>query len=279
MFPLQYSLVEDLVDYFMHSTISNNLNKLRQAQPLVHNITNQVVMNNTANALLAIGASPIMAHAIEEVADMVAIVGSLVINTGTIASDRFESMLLAVNAANQHGKPWILDPVGAGATPYRLKCNRKLLEYKPSVVRGNASEISALFIDASGGKGVDSTDSSESTLDFLQRKAAEYNLVIAVTGATDYITDGKQLIKLENGHSMMAKVTGTGCTATALIGAFLAVCDTPLDAAVSALACLGLAGERASINCPGPGTLQLRLLDELYQMNKDTLTTELKLSI
>ena len=261
------------------NAISDNLNKLREAQPLVHNITNQVVMNNTANALLAIGASPIMAHAAEEVGDMVAIVGSLVINTGTIASDRFASMLLAVEAANQYGKRWILDPVGAGATPYRLECNRKLLEYKPAVVRGNASEIAALFTDATGGKGVDSTDSSESTLDFLQRKAIEHDLVIAVTGATDYITDGVQLVKLENGHPMMAKVTGTGCTATALIGAFLATCDTPLEAAVSALACLGLAGERASKECPGPGSMQLRLLDELYQLNNDILTSELKLTI
>ncbi|OED42919.1 hydroxyethylthiazole kinase [Endozoicomonas sp. (ex Bugula neritina AB1)] len=263
----------------MHNKVWDNLNKLRKAQPLIHNITNQVVMNNTANALLAIGASPIMAHAKEEVADMVAIVGSLVINTGTIASDRFESMLLAVKAANQQGKHWILDPVGAGATPYRLECNRQLLEYKPSVVRGNASEISALFTDTSGGKGVDSTDSSESTLDFLQRKASEHNLVIAVTGATDYITDGETLVKLENGHPMMAKVTGTGCTATALIGAFLAVCDTPLEAAISGLACLGLSGERASTHCPGPGSLQLRLLDELYQIDKTTLSNELKLTI
>lgn len=263
---------------FMHKTVFNHLNRLRDIQPLVHNITNQVVMNSTANALLAIGASPIMAHAAEEVTDMVAIVNSLVINTGTIANDCFNSMLLAVEAASQQGKRWILDPVGAGATPYRLACNRQLLTYQPSVVRGNASEIAALFNDASGGKGVDSTESSESTLDFLQRKAAEHQLVIAVTGATDYITDGQQLIQLDNGHPMMAKVTGTGCTATALIGAFLAVCDTPLEAAVSALACLGVAGERASRECPGPGTLQLRLLDELYQLDQDSLSHTLKLS-
>ena len=264
----------------MKSIIAGHLNQLWEAQPLVHSITNLVVMNTTANALLAIGASPIMAHAKEEVADMVAITGSLVINTGTIASDQLESMILAVEAAKEHGKPWVLDPVGAGATPYRLASNRELLNYQPSVVRGNGSEIAALFTDNSErrGKGADSTDSSDSTLQFLQEKAAEHNMVIAVTGATDYITDGQQLVKLENGHPMMAKVTGTGCTATALIGAFLAVCSQPLEAATAGLACLGLAGEQASKACPGPGSLQLRLLDELYQLSQDHLIKGLKIS-
>ena len=262
----------------MHSRIYDNLCKLREVQPLVHNITNQVVMNNTANALLAIGASPIMAHASEEVADMVGITHSLVINTGTITQTGFESMLLAVKAAKQLGKPWILDPVGAGATPFRLACNRELLKYLPSVVRGNASEITTLFTGDVGGKGVDSDSSSESTLEFLQRKAAEHQMVIAVTGATDYITDGQKLVQLQNGHPMMARVTGTGCTATALIGAFLGVSETPLLAATSALACLGVAGERASRNCPGPGSLQVRLLDELYLLDQKTLNTELNIA-
>ena len=246
---------------------------------MVHNITNQVVMNNTANALLAIGASPIMAHAPEEVADMVAITQSLVINTGTITKASFESMLLAVAAANKLNKPWILDPVGAGATPFRLKTNCQLLEYLPTVVRGNASEITTLFTGEAGGKGVDSDSSSESTLAFLQEKAREYNMVIAVTGATDYITDGCRLVELKNGHPMMAKVTGTGCTATALIGAFLATSETSFMGTVSALACLGVAGEIASHDCPGPGTLQVRLLDELYKIDHLTLNNHLKLSV
>ena len=262
----------------MLSRIHDTLCKLREVQPLVHNITNQVVMNNTANALLAIGASPIMAHAAEEVADMVAITHSLVINTGTITQAGFESMILAVQTAQKLGKPWILDPVGAGATPLRLTCNQELLKYQPAVVRGNASEITTLFTGNVGGKGVDSDSSSESTLDFLQRKAAEHHMVIAVTGATDYIADGQQLIKLQNGHPMMARVTGTGCTATALIGAFLGIAETPLIAATSALACLGVAGERASRNSSGPGSLQVQLLDELYLLNQDILNTDLKIS-
>lgn len=262
----------------MHNSVIQSLSQLRQLQPLVHNITNLVVTNSTANALLAIGASPIMAHAREEVADMVAITGSLVINTGTVTASRLESMILAAEAARVHKKRWVLDPVGVGSTPYRLECNCHLLEYKPSVVRGNASEITSLFTGSAGGKGVDSDCSSDATLDFLMNKAREHQLVIAVTGATDYVTDGDSLFRLDNGHPMMARVTGTGCTATALIGAFLSVCDTPLLAAVSGLACLGVAGERASHESPGPGSLQLNLLDRLYQLDEEALNRDLKLN-
>ena len=255
----------------MQEKIIQSLGELREKQPLVHNITNDVVTNTTANALLAIGASPIMAQAIEEVADMVAITNSLVINSGTLTRSSLESMILATETANNLDKRWILDPVGAGATPFRLTSNKQLLEYKPSVVRGNASEIKALFTGANEGKGVDSSSSSESTLHFIQEKAREHQLVIAVTGATDYVTDGYEVYKINNGHPMMARVTGTGCTATAIIGAFLAICDTPLIAAVSGLTCLGIAGELASMDCPGPGSLQLRMLDELYRLDQSTI--------
>ncbi len=255
----------------MLEQIIQSLGELREKQPLVHNITNTVVSNTTANALLAIGASPIMAQAPEEIAEMVGITSSLVINSGTITSSSLQSMMLAVKTAGELGKPWILDPVGAGATPFRLKSNQQLLEYKPTVVRGNASEITALFTGSNEGKGVDSSSSSESTLHFIQEKARKHQLIIAVTGATDYVTDGYEVYKINNGHPMMARVTGTGCTATAIIGAFLAVCDTPLTAAVTGLACLGIAGELASIDCPGPGSLQLRMLDELYRLDQSTI--------
>lgn len=255
----------------MLEQIIQSLGELREKQPLVHNITNAVVTNTTANALLAIGASPIMAQAPEEVAEMVSITSALVINSGTITSSSLQSMILAVKTAGELGKPWILDPVGAGATSFRLKSNQQLLKYKPSVVRGNASEIIALFTGTNEGRGVDSSNSSESTLHFIQEKAREYQLVIAVTGATDYITDGFEVYKIDNGHPMMARVTGTGCSATAIIAAFLAVCDNSLTAAVAGLTCLGIAGEIASIDCPGPGSLQLRLLDELYRLDQSTI--------
>ncbi len=263
----------------MQSIISQNLQNLRTIQPLVHNITNQVVMNSTANALLAIGASPIMAHAPEEVSDMVALSGSLVINTGTITSAMLSSMTEATDAARIHNKSWILDPVGAGATSFRLSANKQLLEQKPTVVRGNASEIKALFTGEAGGKGVDSDSSSQSTLSFIKQAASAHQLIIAVTGETDLITDGSTVIALNNGCPMMAKVTGTGCTATALIGAFLATCNSSFDATVSALGCLGIAGELAGRECPGPGSLQLRLLDQLYMLNEETITRYLKLNI
>lgn len=262
----------------MQKQIIRLLSGLREKQPLIHNITNDVVTNTTANALLAIGASPVMAQAEEEVADMVRIANSLVINTGTPTSDTLKSMVLATRTAGHLGKPWILDPVGAGATPFRLAANQQLLSYRPSVVRGNASEINALFTGANGGKGVDSNSGSESTLHFIQEKAREHRLIIAVTGATDYVTDGHDIYKIHNGHPMMARVTGTGCTATAIIGAFLAVCDNPLIATISGLTCLGIAGELASIDCPGPGSLQKRMLDELYRLDQEAIVQSANVS-
>ncbi len=262
----------------MSTNITQHLDQLRTQNPLVHNITNDVVTNTTANALLAIGASPVMAHASDEVADMVALADALVINTGTITRARLESMIIAVDTASRLKKPWVLDPVGIGATPFRLQTNLKLLGYKPSAIRGNASEIISLCTGKPSGKGVDSKQSSESTIVFLQEKARAMGATIAVTGATDIITNGRQIARLHNGDPMMTAVTGTGCTATAIIGAFLAVCP-PWDACVAALSCLGIAGELAASNSNGPGSLQPNLLDQLYQLSASTIEQCLKLEI
>lgn len=261
----------------MHTQIASSLHSLREVQPLVHNITNLVVMNNTANALLAIGASPIMAHAIDEVADMVSICGALVINTGTLTKASVSAMITAVKQANHLGKPWILDPVGAGATPFRLQANSELLALGPTVIRGNASEIMTLLTGQSGGKGVDSAISSDDTLAFLQSRAKELGMVLAVTGSTDYIADSERLVSIDNGHPMMARVTGTGCTATALTGAFLATTPDPWLATVASITCLGIAGERAAARSLGPGSLQVNMLDELYQLDADTIEQHCKL--
>ncbi|AMO57272.1 hydroxyethylthiazole kinase [Endozoicomonas montiporae] len=264
----------------MHSEIFATLAALRQQQPVVHNITNQVVTNTTANALLAIGASPVMAHAPEEMIDMVSIANALVINTGTPSQGQRQAMKAAIHAAKEQGKPWILDPVGAGATPYRLELNSELLELQPNAIRGNASEILTLLTGSPTGRGVDSAceDTFNETLDYLQEQAGKLKTVLAVTGATDYITDGNRLATLTNGHPMMAKVTGTGCTATAITGAFLASCDDPWLAVVASIACLGIAGEKAAFSAKGPGSLQMHLLDELYLLDEETIKTRLSLS-
>ncbi len=234
-------------------------------------------MNNTANALLAIGASPIMAHAPEEVREMVSLVGALVINTGTLTKSQVASMVFAIEQANELGKPWILDPVGAGATRYRMETNSMLLKLRPTVLRGNASELIALIGGREGGKGVDSIDDSNSTLSFLQESSRELGSVLACTGAVDYVADGKRLAAISNGHPLMARVTGTGCTATALTGAFLAACEDPWMATVTSLSCLAIAGEIAAEQSKGPGSLQLNLLDQLYQINASTIEKRLQL--
>lgn len=256
----------------MHSNVTQALKQLKQQRPLVYNLTNLVVSNNTANAILAIGASPIMSNAIEEAKELTQIAQSIVINTGTVTADTLQTMQCAARTATEHNKPWILDPVGVGATTFRRRCNLDLLSYKPTVVRGNAAEIHALFSeDAYQGKGVDGELDIKAQLTLINRYAKQHQLIIAITGATDYVCDGEQIIALNNGHAMMAYVTGSGCTATALIGAFLAV-SAPLLATIAALTCLNIAGELAAIDCNGPGSLQLRLLDALYQLDDCTIT-------
>ena len=256
----------------MRSNVVQAFQQLKQQRPLVYNLTNLVVSNNTANALLAIGASPIMSNAIEEAEDLTHIAQSIVINTGTITVETLQAMQCAAHTATALNKPWILDPVGIGATAFRRRCNKELLNYKPTVVRGNAAEIHALFSEtAYQGKGVDGELDIRKQLAAINDYAKQHQLIIAITGATDYICDGDRIIALHNGHPMMTHITGSGCTATALIGAFLAVAD-PLYATMTALTCLNIAGELAAVNCNGPGSLQVRLLDALYQLDDNTIT-------
>lgn len=253
--------------------------KVRETSPLVHNITNYVVMNNTANALLAIGASPVMAHAEDEVKDMVQLAGSLVINIGTLSSKWVKAMKLALKKANQLSKPTVLDPVGAGATPYRNKVVAELLAAGTfSVIRGNASEIMALASTQNKTRGVDSTESSdnaESAAAFLNKK---YGSVICISGAIDYVISEDKLVKIHNGHPMMSKVTGMGCIATALIGAFIGTGEDIFNSVVAAMAVMGIAGELAFSVSEGPGSLQLNFLDKLYNMTEEEFYQTLKIS-
>jgi hydroxyethylthiazole kinase len=255
------------------------LQRLRETVPLVQNITNYVVMNNTANALLAVGASPAMVHAVEEVEEFVALAQALVINIGTLSPAWVEGMRTAARQARALARPWALDPVGAGATRYRTHVALELLRLQPTVVRGNASEILALAqAGAVAIKGVDSSHSSEQAVNAARALAEAHGCVVAVTGAVDYITDGRRMLRVANGHPLMSRVTGLGCTATALVGAFLACNDSPLLAAAQALAVLGVAGEIAAGGAHGPGSLQMRLLDALYELDEPTLTTRAHIS-
>jgi hydroxyethylthiazole kinase len=255
----------------MHVDIASTLQRLRAEAPLVHNITNYVVMNSTANALLAIGASPAMVHAPEEVEEFVEISRALVINIGTLSRHWVEAMHRAVKRANARGIPWVLDPVGAGATSYRTQVAAELLRLRPAVLRGNASEILAVA-GAAGRttKGVDSVHSPQAVFQEARGLAQSLGTVVAMTGAVDIVTDGERTARIANGHPLMARVTGLGCTATALTAAYCAVAE-PFAAAVGALAALGVAGERAARVATGPGSLQLRLLDELYVLDAAAL--------
>ena len=254
-----------------------DIQRIRAEVPVIHNITNYVVMNTTANALLAIGASPVMAHAEEEVAEMTAIARSLVINIGTLSAPWIAAMFKAGEAARRNARPIILDPVGAGATTFRTATARKLLaELSPAILRGNASEIRALADDERSTRGVDSAHQSEDAAAAADRLCALYGCVVAISGAVDLISSGGTTTRVYNGHPLMPKVTGLGCTASALAGAFAAVNASAREAAVNAMAVMGIAGELAAEGSQGPGTFLVRFLDALYLLNESDIRERVK---
>ncbi|TXK48052.1 hydroxyethylthiazole kinase [Pontibacter qinzhouensis] len=262
----------------MKDILWQTIQAVKATSPLVHNITNYVVMNNTANALLAAGASPVMAHAHSEIEAMTGIASALVINIGTLDEYWVESMRRAVLEAEKLQKPWVLDPVGAGATPYRDRVLEELLKHKPTVVRGNASEILALASKGTGTKGVDSINESTEALDAAIVLSKNTGAVICVSGAEDLLVQQAQGLSITNGHPLMAKITGMGCTATALIGACCAVLPAqPLLATAAAMALMGIAGEMAAEKSAGPGSLQLHFLDMLHTLSENDFMQRLKL--
>jgi hydroxyethylthiazole kinase len=251
---------------------AENLVALREKKPLIHNITNYVVMNYTANALLAMGASPVMAHAQNEVEDMVAFAGALVLNIGTLTDDWISSMIKAGKKASQLGTPIVLDPVGSGATPLRTNAARNIIsQTKIKVIRGNASEILSLRDENSKTKGVDSIHSVDEAAEAARNLSDELHTTLAITGPVDLVTNGTRILRVSNGHPLMGYVTGTGCTATATIGAFLAVDNDPLSATATALAFFGLAGEIAAKTASAPGTFMIQMLDALYTITPEKL--------
>lgn len=258
--------------------IWQDLKRIRAETPLVHNITNYVVMNSTANALLALGASPVMAHAVEEVEDMVGLAAALVINIGTLSGPWIEAMFLAGRAARRKGIPVVLDPVGCGATRLRTETALRMLkEGWPAVLRGNGSEIRALFHSEGATKGVDSRHSAEEALEAAQGLSIRFGCAVSVSGPVDFVIHGDSVLRVANGHPLMPRVTGMGCAASALTGAFAAVNRSPLHAAAHAMAVMGIAGEMAAEEAQGPGSFQVRFLDALYRLRESDIAGRLKM--
>jgi len=254
----------------MSVSSGQTLRELRERRPLVHQITNYVVMNETANATLALGALPVMAHAPQEVEEMAAVAGALVLNIGTLSEHWIEAMLLAGKAA---GGPIVLDPVGAGATRYRTETAKRLLdELDVAVVRGNSAEIATLVGREAEIRGVESIGAADSGAELARAAAEMLGAVAAVTGPTDHISDGERTIAVSNGHELLGTVSGTGCMSTAVTGAFLAAKpEEPLEAAAEALVAFGVAGEDAARDAEGPGTFHAALYDALYNLDPTTL--------
>ncbi|KXH79737.1 hydroxyethylthiazole kinase [Sporosarcina sp. HYO08] len=249
-----------------------NLNDIKQKNPLIHCLTNIVVANFQANGLLALGASPIMADSIEEAAEVAAFSSAVLVNIGTLDPASVDAMIAAGKSANEHGKPLVLDPVGVGATAFRKRTVEKMLgELKVTLIRGNAAEIAAIAGVEWSSKGVDAGDGTANLDVAAQKVAKQYGCIVAVTGETDIVTDGVQLIRITGGHPLMSRVTGTGCLLSAVSAAFLAVGnDRPLEAVAESLAFYKKAGEIAAGEAKGPGDFEVQFLNALYTLNENT---------
>lgn len=254
------------------------LKAVREQKPLIHHITNFVVMNETANITLATGALPVMAHAKEEAAEMAGQAAALVLNIGTLWPEQVEAMIIAGKRANELGSPVVLDPVGAGATSYRTETAKRLLEeLKISIVRGNSAEIGVLAGAGGDIKGVEAVGDSANAMISAKILAGKFNCVTAVTGPVDIVVGKESALYVLNGHPMMSAVTGTGCMATAIIGAFAAAHDDCVEAAAFALAAYGLAGQIAASISEGPGTFHAKLYDSMANLTEDYLTDGAKI--
>ncbi|RNB90964.1 hydroxyethylthiazole kinase [Brevibacillus nitrificans] len=252
--------------------VGQALEQVRAVNPLIHNITNVVVTNFTANGLLALGASPVMAYAKQEVADMAKIAGALVLNMGTLDDKVVEAMHIAGKSANEHGVPVLFDPVGAGATAYRTETAQELVKsVAVSIVRGNAAEIANVVGESWEIKGVDAGEGKGDPVSLAKQAAKKLGTIVAITGKEDVITDGERTYVIRNGHPILTKVTGTGCLLTSVMGAFAAVGEDRLFAGAAALVCYGVAAEKAAAKAAGegPGSFQIQFLNQLAVMTVD----------
>ncbi|MBY5591062.1 hydroxyethylthiazole kinase [Rhizobium leguminosarum] len=255
------------------------LKAMREKPPLVQCITNYVAMNIAANVLLASGASPAMVHAAEEAGEFAAIASALTINIGTLSTQWIDGMQAAAKAATSTGKPWVLDPVAHYATAFRRNAVAELLALKPTIIRGNASEIIALAGGESRGQGVDSRDPVEQAEGSARWLAERQRAVVAVTGAVDFVTDGERAVRIEGGSALMPQVTALGCSLTCLVGAFAATAPEDIfGATVAALATFAIAGEEAALGAAGPGSFSWRFLDALAALDAETLDARARIS-
>lgn len=249
-----------------YQSISNELQVFRKNSPLIHCITNEVVQEITANVLLAAGASPAMVVGEGEVVEFVKVASALSINVGTPYAGRVQIMKAAAEAAGKFHKPWVLDPVAAGGMKWRDDIIFELMELSPTAVRGNASEIRFLAGIGSGGKGVDSTDSSESALEAAVQLAQKYKTTVVVTGEIDFATNGKEILKATGGNIMITKVVGTGCSLSSLMSGFLANGTDSVTSCAACCAYVKKASELAAAKSVGPGSFHNNYLDCLYQL-------------
>ncbi|MDX6487346.1 MAG: hydroxyethylthiazole kinase [Gaiellaceae bacterium] len=255
------------------------LRLMREQKPLVHQITNYVVMNETANATLALGALPVMAHAGEEVEEMARLASSLVLNIGTLSSHWVEAMLLAGGTASARQIPVVLDPVGVGATEFRTITARRILDLVDvTVLRGNAGEVATLIGADAEVRGVESIGAGMAGADLAREAARRLGVIASVTGPVDHVSDGERVLAVSNGDALLSTVTGTGCMSSAMTGCFLAAKpDAPLEAAAEALAAFGVAAELAAVGAGGPGTFHARLYDGLYALDPETLDAQTRI--
>lgn len=246
------------------------LSDIREKTPIVHHMTNYVTVNDCANITLCIGASPVMAHAEEEVGEMVALAGSLVLNIGTLDPLQIDRMFVAAKAAEKRGIPIILDPVGAGATSLRTKtAHRMIQELSISVLKGNAGEIGTLAGKQAQVRGVDSGGVTGDPTDITCVLAERLGCTVVMSGPTDIISDGSRTFLCENGHPLMGRISGTGCMAASVIGSCVAVTQNYLSASATGIAAFGIAGERAASEAAGPGSFKYRLFDNMASVTSD----------
>lgn len=263
--------------------VSALISEVRSKVPLVHQITNYVTVNDCANITLAVGASPIMADDISEAADITSISSALVINIGTLNERTVASMLASGKRANELGIPVIFDPVGAGASKLRSDTTKTITnQIKLAVLRGNLSEISFVAGLKATTRGVDASaaDSGNDAVAVAREAARQLDCVVAVTGAVDVISDGRKTVTIQNGHKMLSRVTGTGCMATALVGAFAGATDDFLSAAAAGIASMGIAGEIAFEKAGGKGTGSFRsaIIDAVSLIDRELLKARAKIN-